>query len=259
MPYVLPFVKVNVLGHFGNTSTTIGEHWQCGFHLTKNGGLSPDTATITTFLAAISGPTGTLHGNATLAAGNKCWLTGLNGASIGTDGKYVLGSLQPTSTYTFGTPVAGGGTGGGPWSAALVFTLRSLFLRGPASHGRIYYPATGLLVDPATGTLAAAQTALIKAGVLTWANAVNTAAAAAFGSGVTMGLVSNVGSGAQSPVVQIGIGQRMDSMESRERSIPESYNNVVPTVAAALIAERDRKLREGLEEYLEDFADVDDR
>lgn len=255
MPYVLPFVKVNAVGHFGSVVTDKKEYWQAGFHITKNGGLTVDTATLTTFLGAISGPIGTLHGNATLAAGNHCWLTGLNAASIGTDGKYVLGSLQPTTTYTYGAPVAGGGTGGSPWSQALVFSLRSTYLRGPASHGRIYWPATGLDTDPNTGCLSAAQTALISTPVQTCLNAINVAASASLGAGSTIGLVSKVGSGAQSPVVKVLLGQRLDGMESRERSISEAYVEKTLTVGATLLEQRDRDLREAMDEYLEDFDD----
>jgi hypothetical protein len=63
-----------------------------------------------------------------------------------------------------------------------------------------------------------------------------------------VGLVSPVGSGAQSPVVQVWVGGKLDHMESREGDLEEAYVARSLSTSTALIAERDRQLRELLDE-----------
>jgi hypothetical protein len=81
-----------------------------------------------------------------------------------------------------------------------------------------------LAVVSGTGVILAASVTAIRTAAVTYLNAVNTLASSTFGSGTNVGLVSPIGSGAQVAVTRVGIGQKMDSMESREKDIPESHN-----------------------------------
>jgi hypothetical protein len=165
-------------------------------------------------------------------------------ALIGTDGKYAGGSAQSTTIYNLPAPVAGSGTATAGFTQAMAWSLRSAILRGPGSHGRSYYPATALLVDATTGVLQNAQQASYLATVLTYINAVNTAAAANLATSSNVSNVSPIGSGQRSPVTRVGIGARMDTMESRENKLSEAY--VFGNTTIALQA-----LREAEEDYLE--------
>lgn len=252
MPYPAQFVKVNMEGHFGSSTTNIVENWVAGFHISSTGGGSFDPANLLTFLTAIAPAVQTFHTTLQNGVGSSTYLDSLSAAYIGVDGKYVLGGLQPTTRYTYPTPVAGAGSGIGPYSAAMVWTLRSLTLRGPASHGRVYYPACAIAVTPATGVVGITYTSSIADTAKVLLNTVNTQAAAKFGTGSLVSLVSKVGAGKIAPVVKVGAGQRLDSMESRERKIPEAYYYGTLAVSTQLERERDDDLRDAFWELRDD-------
>jgi len=86
-------------------------------------------------------------------------------------------------------------------------------------------------------------------------NAFNTQAAAKFGTGSNVSLVSKVGGGVEAAVTSVGIGGKLDSMESRERNLLENHQFKTLTLTALLEAERDRELREGFEDQDEELAE----
>jgi hypothetical protein len=175
----------------------------------------------------------------------------LTGAIIGTDGLYVAGALQPTTVYTYATPVAGSGTSIHPWSQACVITLRSIRLRGPASHGRIYWPATSQNTVPATGRMDITTQNNRATVAQTWLNAVNAAALAQFGTGWNVSLMSKVGVGVQATVTKVGIGARMDTQESRERDLPEAHVFANLTTSTAVQADADEQLTDAIRQALD--------
>lgn len=248
MPYSQPFVKVNIEGQFGASTTNIIERWQAGFHLTKNGGVIGGTTELTAFLSAIRSAILAYHADINVASGTHCYLTSVSGAYIGTDGKYALGALQNTTRVNFTSVTAGTGASNLPWSSACVISLRSLLTRGPASHGRIYYPRTGAGIDTNTGVILSGTLTGIVTAAQTLVNALNTQASGVYGTGTNVGLVSPKGTGFQSPVVRVGIGQKMDSMESRERDIPEAHVFANTAVSAALLEDLDDEFRRQMEE-----------
>lgn len=251
MAYPYPFVKVNAEGHFGSSTTNIVERWSAGFHITKNGGVIGGSSEMTAFLSAIRAPLTTFHTTSNLSAGTACYLDSVSGAYLGTDGSYVLGSLQTTTRIGLTTSTPGAtGTSTGPWSQAMVLSLRSLLLRGPGSHGRMYWPAISLPVLNTTGVVSSTNVNGILAAATTMINAVNTQASLAFGAGTNVGLVSAKAPGFQSPVVRVGIGQRLDSMESRERDIPEAHAFSATALAASLLEDADDEFRRQFEDLV---------
>jgi hypothetical protein len=248
MAYPQPFVKVNIEGHFGTAANNIVEHWQTGFHIIKNGGMSATPTELVAYLTTILPFISTFHTSANTVVGSTAWLDGASGALIGTDGKYANGALQPTSRVALGTSVAGTGTSTASWATAVVLSLRSLILRGPGSHGRMYYPHLTTSVLTSTGVMDPSQSGQIATAAQTMLNAIGGAAVTAFGANTYVGLVSPVGSGAQSPVVQVWVGGKLDHMESREGDLEEAYVARSLSTSTALIAERDRQLRELLDE-----------
>jgi hypothetical protein len=248
MTYARPFVKVNVEGHFGASVAPGFEQWQAGFHVSSVGGGSFDPVNLLSFLTAIAPAIQTYHSTAVVGAGTNAYVDSLSCAYIGIDGKYVLGSLQPTTRYFYPGPFANSGTAVGPPSQSLCITLRSLRLRGPASHGRLYWPALAVGAVASTGQINPTNQGLIATAAQTMFNAINVQASAKFGAGSNVCLVSNVGAGTESLVSSVGIGLKLDHMESRERNLPEQHAMRSLTVTAALEAERDRELREGYED-----------
>jgi hypothetical protein len=254
MPYPVPHVHAWAEGHFGSTATDIVEHWQAGFHITKNGGVIGGTSEMTTFLTAIRAPLTTYHQTLAVGAGNTTWLDAAAGAYIGTDGKYALGALQTTTRVPLTSPAAGQGSAGFPWATAIAITLRSLLTRGPASHGRIYWPATAVFLTTSTGRLTSSQQTTWATNAKTLIDAINVQAAAAFGAGATVGLVSQVRDGYQSPVIRVGIGAKPDHMESREKDLPEAHVYANTLVAARLLEELDDDFRDAMRD---EFPDAD--
>jgi hypothetical protein len=250
--YTVPFVKVNLSGHFGSSTTDIVEKWQAGFHITKNGGVIGGTTELTNFLGQVGTLAKTFHAATTTGVGGSCFLSEASGAYIGTDGKYALGALQTTTRVPITPVTAGNGTSALPWATSMVWSLRSLLTRGPASHGRVYYPHTNAPLIATTGRLALAQQQSYATAVTTFLNGVNLAASGSFGSGSNVGLVSPAGSGFQSPVVRFGIGAKPDHMESRERDLPESYVFQTTTNSLLLLEELDDEFRDRMREEFPD-------
>jgi hypothetical protein len=197
-------------------------------------------------LSAIRAPLATYHNSAAVGAGTAAWLDQVSGAYIGTDGKYALGALQSTTVINLTTSSQGQGSGAGPWPTANVLSLRSLLTRGPASHGRVYWPAGGNAISTTTGVLSGAVVTGVVTAAQTLLNAINVQAALAFGSNAGVGLVSPKGTGFQSPVTRVGVGQKLDHMESRERDLPEQHQFLPLTVSLALLEELDDDFREAM-------------
>jgi hypothetical protein len=255
MPYSRPFIKVRALGVFGATAAAPYEKWSSGFNLSSLGGGSVDPASLLTFLGNVSNHISTFHASTAIKSGSSTWLTQLTAAYIGTDGLYVLGALQPTTVYTYGSPVAGSTLQVHPLGTSCVLSLRSLRLRGPASHGRMYWPCLGLPATNTDATIALATTTLIATAAKTMLDGVNSVAASSFGTGGKVSLVSRAGAGAEAIVTSIMVDQKFDHMESRERSIASSYATATTAAAAAALDERNEELRRLYDQYDNQFED----
>lgn len=252
MPYPVPHLKVMLLGSFGGTSTDIQERWQAGFHITKNGGVIGGTTELTNFLGQVGVLAGTFHNTIGVAAGTNTFIYEAAGAYIGTDGKYALGALQTTTRVPI-TPIkSGAGTTVAPWATANVISLRSLLTRGPASHGRIYWPFTAPPLVGATGRIPSGNQTTYATAVKTFLDGVNLAASGSFGSGANVGLVSPIGSGFQSPVIRFGIGAKPDHMESREKDLPEAYVFQNTANSVLLLEQLDDEFKDAMDDAFPD-------
>jgi hypothetical protein len=138
----------------------------------------------------------------------------------------------------------------------MAWSLRSAILRGPGSHGRCFYPAVAQAPDVNTGVLTSGVTAAYLATVLTFINAVNAAAVSNLATGTSVSNVSPIGTGQRSPVTRVGIGARLDTQESREKSLSESYVFGNTTIARQALDEAERDYVELLK-TLPDWKDKD--
>lgn len=151
-------------------------------------------------------------------------------ASIGTDGKYVPGSVAFDHTYPGG--VAGGGSGGSavryfPLQVAAASTLLTAMPRGQAYKGRIYLPYIATPLDGSwhwplancnnrTNGLAAMISAL---------NGVMPGDAAVFSKGTKAAPTV----GAKQTITGVQTGNRPDVQRRRAAQLAESYS-IVGTV-----------------------------
>lgn len=143
-------------------------------------------------------------------------------ASIGTNGKYVPGSISYDHIYT--SPVAGGGgtvTHRFPLQTALVSTLTTAQPRGQAHSGRIYLPwfNTSLGSD---ALFPLAQVNTRSAAVATMLNslALVIGAAAVFSKGTKTSTT-----GATNTVTGVKTGRRPDVQRRRAKQLGEAYGS----------------------------------
>jgi hypothetical protein len=220
MAYIANFILATFGGYF---SATAQEQWQASVKIHAPSGSDYSLTKRTDFLTGIASSVQAFHSNATLKAGGEALLKRLTCAHIGTDGKYVGGGLQVTAEYIYATAIAGSGVTDRPWSQALALTFRSDIARGRASHGRMYWPATALAVQAATGMLTSATQTTLATAAKTLLDAINAQANVVWGEGAHMVCTSNVGTGLVAYVTKVGIGGKMDRQERREKELEESH------------------------------------
>lgn len=222
MAYVQPFVLLTIFGRFGGANGA--ETWSTSCKISN---LS-DATDPTEFLPAVQPAISAFHASPNLNVGSQVYLTELHGAVIGTDGKYVGGDKQATKVYTLPTPTQGAGNTNLPWPTSVVLSLRvSGQNRGRGSHGRMYWPCTGIGLLPTTGRISGGTPQVIANEAATMLKAINTAAVAAFGPGTCVVNTSRLGSGVMNRVDRVLVGDRPDHQERRENDRVELYGSAV--------------------------------
>lgn len=230
MPFAEPYVYLRAVGVFGASASSPVDIWSAGFKF-RHPEAAPSTASLQAFLETASVPVSNFHASA-VRAGTNCFLTELTAAFVGTDGRYVGGSTQSTVRRPYTTPTPGIGTTDSPYSQALVLSLRTAILRGPGSNGRVYWPATSLTIDGATGTLTTTQLNGIITPAKVLIDNLNAAKQSAMPGTGPLAVMSAVGTGIAATVTSVRIGRRLDTQERRENKIPEAY--VSASIAAGL-------------------------
>lgn len=228
MAYDRQQILLRVSGHFGTSANQL-DHWSTGIRLAVVGGGDITASDFTGFLESVSAPIATFHNHASVSAGNACFLTKLTAARIGINGKYVS-KAEPTQERPYAPPVAGQSPTVQPWTAALVIGLRTLNKRGLASNGRLYWPATGQAVVPATGQLGAGTVDAYLQRAKDMITGINTAAQA-LQNGLRVHVMSqgsSVGPAipAASIVTAVRTDGRFDHIERRENDQQPTYQTV---------------------------------
>jgi hypothetical protein len=226
MAFSSTHVLLGIHGVFGVSHTNPLERWTTTLRIQAIPPTPFDVALIN-FLADVEPEITTHHTNTFVKAGTGCWLTEITAAVIGTDGKYLLGGLQSTTRAFLTTPAQGSGVTSHPFTSAVVRSLRTARGRGRASNGRMYYPCTAFNTTVNLGGRLDTSDALgIANATATMLNGINDGAAARFGAGSEISVMSAIGTGLSAAVLNVRVGTRVDHMESRERDLPESYQTV---------------------------------
>lgn len=135
---------------------------------------------------------------------------------IGTDGRYA--SDSDTVVHDYPLPgIAGIGTQNPPPQIALAVSLMTNKQRGRASKGRFYLPLPTLPVG-SDGMLTSANALSYAEPTAVFINDLNEALPE-----FTVGVVSDIGTGAQSAVTGVRVGRVYDTIRSRRRSLPEAH------------------------------------
>lgn len=216
MTYPLPFLRLVVSG-----TLFTSESFSFGISLINDFGtgeapLEVPQGVIDATEAYIARPTTKLS--------NAAVLTTIKLNEIGTDGRYtsatdtVLAEVNPTVAGALGIQT--------PPQIALAVTLRTGARRGLAASGRYYLPSP-ILALAATGVLDAADVLGVRDSSVTWLNEVNAAL-----PGWDVGVVSDVGVGAQRAVTGVQVGRVYDTIRSRRTSLREQYGDLAPLTGA---------------------------
>lgn len=134
---------------------------------------------------------------------------------IGTDGRYT----EPETVQREVIPaVPGGASHLVAAQVALAVSLVTSRRRGLAARGRFYLPVPAAFPTDHTDPLISVAAAdMVQQKTLTLIQAIN-----GLGMG-HVGVVSNVGTGAQNLVRQVRVGRTLDTIRSRRTSIKEAY------------------------------------
>lgn len=240
MSYSLPFVYFTMGGHFGAIAGDGVEKWQVGFKIPM--GLAPPAPSeLAQFLQDVEDEAVAFHTNAAVAAGNVCILTRLTAAHVGTDGKYTGGGEQATTVRDLVTRAAGAGVATMPFQVSCVYSLRTSILRGPASHGRFYYPCLAGGWDGLTGQWNLSQTQGRASAGATLIQAIGDEASTPLDTSIGVAVMSEVGNGRTARVEKVLVGRTPDTQRRRVRDIVEDYQSATVPGALAVIAERDSR------------------
>jgi hypothetical protein len=172
-----------------------------------------DAATIATAIAALSVPA-TLQ--QTFAAA-----TTVTGCRV--EGRTLAGSLEVQAEAVRGTPVAGTGTSPHPYQTSIVISLRTP-LPGARSRGRMYWPATGVVLQPSTLRLSTTLRDSILGGARSYLNAIE-GAIKATQPNANLTVWSRTGSSFAN-VNQLQVGDVVDTQRRRRDTLIEGYGSI---------------------------------
>jgi len=225
MAYSRNFIQLRFGGVFGSTSSSVADKWSVGLKVANPGvDLVYDVTKITNLVQTATTLMASFHNGGGALSGTNCFLLWGTGALIGTNGKYNP-TTQSTIFYTLATPVAGDGTPVHPWNTALVVSLRTARPRGPASNGRVYYPALSAAITAGTGRMNPSTVANRLTGFKTVITGINTAAGT-YAAGTQVCVLSDVGIGQTSAVTALRSDLRIDTQERRENDQGADYQSV---------------------------------
>lgn len=169
--------------------------------------------TIATAIAAVAVPTGLLALN--MAA------TTVTGCRV--EARSLAGVLETQAEGIKGVPTPGSATNGHPFQTSLVFSLRT-GTPGASGRGRLYWPATGIPISPASlrGNTGAITSAL--SGIKTYLGGVETAIEATL-PGVSLAVWSRK-LVSTSNVTSIQAGDILDVQRRRRDQTIEAYQSL---------------------------------
>lgn len=206
MTYLRPFLRLVGIGSlFGHT-----EDFTFSMSLVTGPTAAPPPAEVP---QAIIDAFTALWGSVAISQYARLQTIKLN--QIGTNGRYTGDS---TVLYDFdGDGLPGVGTTSVPAQLAYCVSLYTDKPRGRAARGRFYLPLPTSPVD-ATGTLTLGNVQQWAAGVDAFLEAVSTGV-----PGHALGVVSDVGTGAENYVTQVKYGRVIDTIRSRREGLTENY------------------------------------
>lgn len=207
-------IRVSIMGAMPS-----GEVWSVNpvYRLGSGLGTTVSAAqcqTIATAIAARVVPTGLMNALSTSTTVTGCRV----------EAREMDGSLNAQAEAVKATPTAGnGGTTAHPYQTAIVASLRTSTV-GARGRGRLYWPATGMLLTVATLRVSAANVSSILSGMKTYLSGISTDIDTTLG-GNTLGVWSRASADTHA-VTSIQMGDVLDVQRRRRDQLIESYSSV---------------------------------
>jgi hypothetical protein len=167
----------------------------------------------------------TMMDNANLFWGNYSRLIAVKAAAIGTNGLY----LAEPKMFELTTPEVGASTTTLPQST-VVLSLRSGSSFGKANYGRMYLPHTRLGLVTGTPKSNGATTSIVAGLGTDFVEAVTAELNADTTDNIQPFIMSNSAPAPSKPVLQVAVGDVVDTQRRRRNRITEEYSFGVLTI-----------------------------
>lgn len=154
-----------------------------------------------------------------------CHLNFVKYNAINTDGRYLDKSNTREETWNHQRVAAPGSAGTAPAQQAVAISLRTNVKRGPGSHGRFFMPLGAVPIDGTFGTMSAPTVPDLRDSAVIFLTALNNWPGLDLDR-PEVAVVSGLGSGHQTKVTSLAIGNVVDTQRRRRKSIPETYTAV---------------------------------
>lgn len=139
------------------------------------------------------------------------------------EARTAAGVLENLAENTLGSPVAGTGTTPHTFQTAWCSSLRTTVV-GASGRGRLYWPATGVTVDPTSMRPTNPSPVSVAGAVQTYLSGIETALNTVWG-GLGLGVWSRK-NGSVNDVSTIQVGDVLDIQRRRRDSLIETYVSV---------------------------------
>jgi len=209
MPYPRPFLRLQASGTLHGS-----EQWSWTLSLV------PDTNDVDAIDAPEAVPAGVVaaveafHTGVGISSAARLNTVKLN--AIAPNGRYA--SEGDTVYHDYGQPgVSGAGAAKYPPQVSLAISLMTEQSRGLASKGRFYIPSPVLDLQ-SDGRISANDAALVAGVATTFVQALNAAVV-----GFSVGVASDVRTGALRRVTEVRVGRALDTIRSRRGKFREEY------------------------------------
>jgi hypothetical protein len=147
-----------------------------------------------------------------------------NWSGVRVEARLFDGTLQTQADAIKGTPTPGTGASNHPFQTAMVSSLRAA-APGASSRGRLYWPATGVVLDASTLRPASAIVGAFTTGVRDFLTLANAAVRVTFPGSIGLSVWSRKNTNS-SVVTKILGGDVIDTQRRRRDTLLESYTTL---------------------------------
>lgn len=149
------------------------------------------------------------------------WSSSTSMTAYRVEARNLDGTLESLAESVRAAPIGGTGTAPHPFQTSLVVSLRTA-TPGASGRGRLYFPATGQIIDVASLRVTPSGVTNALGAVKTYLSAIQTAIDATL-DGVALTVWSRKGAGSTSPVNSLQMGNVFDVQRRRRDSLIENY------------------------------------